>query len=70
MLFDLNFELDVTEFSDIKNKLEKKDDLEIYFCTILQAENRNEILKSITKKLQLEEILILFQIITKGKEKY
>eukprot|EP01080_Neovahlkampfia_damariscottae_P005237 gene5237-8848_t len=61
--FDL---LEITEeFPTIRNEFLQEEGIDLFFLTLLQAENRNEIIHSITKKLLLEEILILFQKLTK-----
>jgi prefoldin subunit 5 len=54
------------QFDSIRSNILEIQGCSEFFSEILNAENRKEILISLTKLFQVEELLILFEMITKG----
>jgi hypothetical protein len=64
--FNLDAQSLLKQFDSIRSNIFEIQGCSGFFTEILKAENRKEILISLTKLFNVEELLILFQMITQG----
>jgi hypothetical protein len=64
--FDLDAQSLHKQFDSIRSNIFEIHGCSGFFAEILKSENQKEILISLTKLFNIEELLILFQMITQG----